>query len=98
MNIVRSFPFISLLVAIAARAQTAAPPLADDAVQLETHLVVGQPVESYRATDALTGTKTGALLRDVPFVLTVVPRQIIEDRRFTFLGEALDNVAGAQRK
>lgn len=83
----------------AAYAQTAAPASAsEEAVQLEKILVVGQPIENYRATDALTGTKTGAALRDVPFVLTVVPRQVVEDRRLTFLGEALDNVAGAQRK
>ncbi|HWA28253.1 MAG TPA: TonB-dependent siderophore receptor [Lacunisphaera sp.] len=88
----------SLLMPLAASAQTVAPPPAEATVNLEKYLVVGQPIESYRATDALTGTKTGAALRDVPFVLTVVPRQLVEDRRFTFLGEALDNVAGAQRK
>jgi iron complex outermembrane recepter protein len=98
MNLLRSTLSLSLLVAIVARAQGVAPPVTDDLVQLEDYLVVGEPVESYRATDALTGTKTGAALRDLPFVLTVVPRQIVEDRRFTFLGEALDNVAGAQRK
>lgn len=70
----------------------------DDPVALERLLVVGQPIENYRATDALTGTKTGALLADLPFMLNVVPRELIEDRRLVFLGEALDNVAGAQRK
>ncbi len=90
---------LSLLLApLAALAQTVAPPPAESPVELEKYLVVGSPIENYRATDALTGTKNGAALRDVPFVLTVVPRQLIEDRRFTFLGEALDNVAGAQRK
>lgn len=87
------------LAAPVARAQTAvsAPP-DETPVPLDKFLVTGQPVQNYRATDALTGTKTGAALRDLPFVLTIVPRELIEDRRFTFLGEALDNVAGAQRK
>jgi len=70
----------------------------DEAVALEKFLVVGQPIEGYRATDALTGTKTGAALRDLPLSLAVIPRQLIEDRRITFLAEALDNVSGAQRK
>lgn len=94
--------FLSSLLVLtpALRSQTApvSRPPANDSVQLEKYLVVGQPIESYRATDALTGTKTGALLLDLPLSLNVVPRQLIEDRRITFLGEALDNVSGAQRK
>ncbi|MSU52416.1 MAG: Plug domain-containing protein [Opitutaceae bacterium] len=106
-NHTMSSRFLSLLTLIAlaapaARAQTVAPatpPLSDEAiVKLEKFLVVGQPIEGYRATDALTGTKTGADLRDLPLSLAVVPRELIEDRRLTYLGEALDNVSGAQRK
>lgn len=93
--------FLSALSA--AGAQTApAPALAappkDEAVALDKFLVVGQPIDGYRANDALTGTKTGAALRDLPISLAVVPRQLIEDRRITFLAESLDNVSGAQRK
>lgn len=98
------FP-VSLALALTAalRSQTAPAPAEglapkDEAVSLGKFLVVGQPIEGYRATDALTGTKTGAALRDLPISLAVVPRQLIEDRRITFLAESLDNVSGAQRK
>jgi len=90
------------LAATFARAQTApvipAAPPDDKTIILEKYLVVGQPIEGYRATDALTGTKSGADLRDLPLSLAVVPRELIEDRQLTYLGEALDNVSGAQRK
>lgn len=61
-------------------------------------IVVGKRIEEYRAVDALTGTKTGALLHDLHFSITVIPRQLIDDRGLTFLGEALDNVSGTQRR
>ena len=66
--------------------------------EIEEILVVGRPIEGYRATDALTGTKIGALLRDLPISATVLPHQLIDDRRINYLGEALDNVSGVQRK
>ena len=65
---------------------------------LETVVVTGRRIEHYSATDALTGTKTNALLRDLPVTVSVVPHQLVEDRAMLRLGEALDNVAGAQRK
>ena len=51
-----------------------------DIFDLDAFHVTGQPVEHYRAVDALTGNKTGALLADLPVSLSVVPRQLIEDR------------------
>lgn len=66
--------------------------------ELDPFAVNGQPVKNYRAVDALTGNKTGALLADLPVSLSVVPQQLIEDRAIDYLGEALDNVSGAQRK
>ncbi len=60
--------------------------------------IIGRPIEKYRATDALTGTKTAALLEDLPISITIVPKQLIEDRSIIHLGEALDSVSGAQRK
>lgn len=86
------------LVGMAQTAPTAPPSPKDETVALEKFLVQGQPIQNYRATDALTGTKTGAELRDLPIALAVVPRQLIEDRRLTSLSESLDNVPGVQRK
>jgi iron complex outermembrane recepter protein len=65
---------------------------------LDEVTVTGRRIENYLATDALTGTKSNALLRDLPISVSVVPHQLVEDRAITRLGEALDNVAGAQRK
>jgi len=94
------FLSLALLTPLASWAQTVppVPSTPEDTIALKKLLVVGQLIENYRAKDALTGTKTGALLADLPVDIDVVPRQLIEDRRLTFLGEALDSVSGTQRK
>jgi len=71
---------------------------ADNSVTLDEYVVQGRPIENYRATDALTGTKTGAALRDLPLSINVVARELIEDRRLTSLSESLDNIPGVSRK
>ncbi len=81
-----------------ALAQIAPSTSPTETVELENFVVQGDPIENYRATDALTGTKIGAALRDLPLSINVVARELIEDRRLVSLGEALDNVSGAQRK
>lgn len=65
---------------------------------VEVIKVTGRPVENYLATDALTGTKSNALLKDLPIAVSVVSQELIQDRSLTYLGEALDSVSGAQRK
>lgn len=65
---------------------------------LEEIVVQGRQIENYRATDALTGTKTNTLLKDLPLSVSIVSQQLIEDRAISRLSEALDSVAGAQRK
>jgi iron complex outermembrane receptor protein len=67
-------------------------------ISVEEIVVTGRKIEHYLAVDALTGTKLNALLRDLPLSVSVVPHQLIEDRAINHLSEALDNVAGAQRK
>lgn len=76
----------------------ASPTFALDSYELDPFTVNGEPIERYRAVDALTGNKVGANLSDLPLSLSVVPQQLIEDRAIDYLGEALDNVSGAQRK
>ncbi len=65
---------------------------------LDVIVVTGRPIENYAASDALTGTKSNALLKDLPLAVSVVPQDLIQDRSLSYLGEALDNVSGAQRK
>lgn len=66
--------------------------------RIEEILVFGRPIRGYQATDALTSTKIDALLKDLPITAAVIPHQLIEDRSINYLGEALDNVSGVQRK
>lgn len=65
---------------------------------IEEVVTIGLPIKDYMATDALTGTKSDALLMDLPLSLSVVSQELINDRSLTYLGEALDSVSGAQRK
>jgi iron complex outermembrane recepter protein len=74
------------------------PKFTQRADQLDEVIVTGRKIEHYQATDALTGTKSNALLRDLPITVSVVPHELVEDRSIVRLGEALDNVPGAQRK
>ncbi len=73
-------------------------PETDDVRIEDTIIVTGRAIVNYRAVDTLTGTKTNALVKDIPLTVSVVPAQLIEDRSITYLGEALDTVSGAQRK
>lgn len=77
---------------------TALAELAESMQALEEVVVTGRKIEHYLATDALTGTKSNSLLRDLPITVSVVPHELVADRAIARLGEALDNVAGAQRK
>ena len=43
--------------------------------RIEEILVFGRPIQGYQATDALTGTKIDALLKDLPITATVLPHQ-----------------------
>ena len=89
--------------ALAAATMASTPTMAAEVGDGETDalgevVVTGRKIEHYLATDALTGTKSNALLRDLPVTVSVVPHELIEDRAISRLSEALDNVAGAQRK
>lgn len=66
--------------------------------KIEVVTVTGRPIKNYSAIDSLTGTKTNALLKDLPLSVSVVPQALIKDRAISSLGESLDNVSGAQRK
>ncbi|MDO8902527.1 MAG: TonB-dependent siderophore receptor [Phenylobacterium sp.] len=71
---------------------------ADDVASVAELLVTARPVENYSAADTVTGLRFPVLLDDLPLSVSVVPQELIEDRGITQLGEALDNVSGAQRK
>ncbi|MEM9543255.1 MAG: TonB-dependent siderophore receptor [Cyanobacteria bacterium P01_E01_bin.42] len=55
--------------------------------------VTGQE-ENYAVTEASTGTRSDAELRDIPQSVQVIPRRILEDRQVVGIEEALENVGG----
>ncbi len=60
----------------------------------EEIVVTGQGEGSYFVPDATTATKTDTPIRDIPFSIQVVPRQVLEDRNATELRDALETVGG----
>lgn len=55
------------------------------------------PVQGYRATRTTSGTKTDTPLKDIPQVVVVVPKDVLDDRGATTVGEALNAVGGITR-
>ena len=71
------------------------PPAATAEGGEEVEIVVtGEGETRYSVPDASTATKTDTPLRDIPQSIQVIPRQLIEDRNITRVGEALQNVPG----
>lgn len=63
----------------------------EDAIQV---VVTGEQDEGYNPSSASTATRTDTPIRDIPQSIQVVPRQVIEDRQVTRVGDALENVSG----
>ncbi|NJR48418.1 MAG: TonB-dependent siderophore receptor [Leptolyngbyaceae cyanobacterium CSU_1_3] len=63
----------------------------DDAIQV---VVTGEQDQGYNPSNATTATRTDTPLRDIPASITVVPRQVLEDRNVRTVTEALETVAG----
>ncbi|ESA33725.1 hypothetical protein N836_20705 [Leptolyngbya sp. Heron Island J] len=56
--------------------------------------VTGDEDEGYNPTSASTATGTDTPLRDVPFSIQVIPREVLEDRNVTELEDALQTAGG----
>jgi iron complex outermembrane receptor protein len=63
----------------------------DDAIQV---VVTGEQDEGYNPSNATTATRTDTPLRDIPQSITVVPRQVLEDRNVQNLTQAVETVPG----
>ncbi|MBF2051556.1 MAG: TonB-dependent siderophore receptor [Elainella sp. C42_A2020_010] len=63
----------------------------EDAIQV---VVTGEQEERYNPSDASTATRTDTPLRDIPQSITVVPRQVFEDRNVRTINEAVQTVPG----
>ena len=56
-------------------------------------IVTGEEPD-YAATDAPATAKTDAPIKDLPFSVQVVPKELLEDRGVTRIEQALDDVSG----
>ena len=80
--------------------QEAVPPTEGEAQQPTTEgeeqeiVVTGQQETGYSVPDTSTATKTDTPLRDIPQSIQIIPRQLLEDRNTTRLGDALQTVPG----
>lgn len=63
----------------------------DEAIQV---VVTGEQDEGYNPSNASTATRTDTPLRDIPQSITVVPRQVLEDRNVRTINEAVQTVPG----
>ncbi|NJL39079.1 MAG: TonB-dependent receptor plug domain-containing protein [Leptolyngbyaceae cyanobacterium SM1_4_3] len=57
-------------------------------------VVTGDQDEGYNPSNATTATRTDTPLRDIPQSITVVPREVLDDRDIRTLTEGLETVAG----
>ena len=57
-------------------------------------VVTGDQDEGYNPTDSSTATGTDTPLRDTPFSVQIIPREVIEDRDAAELGDALETAGG----
>ncbi|AFZ30226.1 TonB-dependent siderophore receptor [Gloeocapsa sp. PCC 7428] len=66
----------------------------EDAIEI---VVTGEQDEGYNPSSASTATRTDTPLRDIPFSIQVVPREVLEDRKVRNLNEAVETVSGVAR-
>lgn len=55
------------------------------------------PVHGYRATRTTSGTKTDTPLKDIPQVIVVVPKDVLDDRGASTVNDALSVVGGVTK-
>lgn len=89
-----AFPPLVLALAAATPAsaqQTGAP---DSATDLDAVTVYGRPLGRIPGE---TATKTGAALLDTPFSVNLVPRELLDLRNVSNIGQAAETIGGVQR-
>ncbi len=73
---------------------TPAATTAESNDEIEINVVGLRNRRGYKLPNATTGGKTDALVRDLPFSVQVVPRELLRDRQVENFNEALRTVAG----
>ena len=93
-----AFAAIAVAVPNASFANDATGENSDKTDDRNTIVVEGLPIEDYSASDTLSATRYPIALKELPLSVSIVPQELIEDRGILNLTEALDSVAGAQRR
>ncbi|GAA6619130.1 TonB-dependent siderophore receptor [Scytonema sp. NUACC26] len=71
------------------------PPLSEqEPIELQ---VIGSQ-DTYRVPDTSVGSRTNTRIRDIPQSIQVIPRQVIEDQRVEYIGDALRNAGVGQSR
>ncbi len=68
-------------------------PVSEDA-ELEVTVTAERGEADYNPTNSSTATGTDTPLRDVPLSVQVIPKEVLEDRNVTELGDALETAGG----
>lgn len=84
----RRYSLLAGAIAFCAAAAQAEP------LELETSEVIGSREQGYRATTAPTANKSLTPVKETPFSIQTVTRELIEDRGVTTFGEAIRTVPG----
>ena len=83
----------SSLIALACALVSATPAMAEEAAAPDAIVVTGT---RYTIDIQTTGTKTDTPLLDLPMAVSVVTRDVIDDRQIRTAIEAVKNVSGVQ--
>lgn len=92
-TLVRRSPLLAGAIALLAAAAHAEPMVAE-VLELEATEVLGSREQGYRATTAPTANKSRTPVKETPFSIQTVTRELIEDRGVTTFGEAIRTVPG----
>ncbi|WP_289501528.1 TonB-dependent receptor plug domain-containing protein [Gloeocapsopsis sp. IPPAS B-1203] len=82
---------VGVVTATSPTPPTSETPQGDDSIAI---VVTGEQDEGYNPSSASTATRTDTPLRDIPQSITVVPRQVLEDRNVRTVTEAVETVPG----
>ncbi|NJK51657.1 MAG: TonB-dependent siderophore receptor [Leptolyngbyaceae cyanobacterium SU_3_3] len=86
-------PGQGLILSVNATA-TKQPTAEESDEEVEIVVTAEREQEGYRVPDTSVGTRTDTPLRDIPALIQIVPKQVLEEQQVSTLNEALRNTPG----
>jgi iron complex outermembrane recepter protein len=90
----KQLPAIIAFTLITTSAAAQEPTPVDDATELDAITVYGRPLGRIPGE---TATKTGAPVLETPFTVNIVPRELLDLRNVSNIGQAAETISGVQR-